>query len=141
MADIEKIVQMSKEGFSNKEIAEKVSTEDNKVSYQAVAKIVKENVVIVPELVESGIVVRTASEYEAYSKANGRSSMGGEIGVPQKATIEDLRSKINSRWTPSMFIEKWQMTEAMLMSLVHKLSKKELRDKPVICNFKNDFFR
>ena len=141
MANKEKIVQMSKEGFSNKEIAEKVSTEEDKVSYQAVAKIVKENEVIIPEVVEAGIVVRTASEYAEYSKANGRTSYGGEQGVETKPTIEELRAYINSHWTPSMLMEKWQFSQAKLVALVHKLSRKELRDVPVKCNFKMDTFR
>ncbi len=141
MADTEKMIQMGKEGFSNKEIANTLSTEDEKVTYQAVAKVIKENEVIVPEIIVGTISVRTASEYAEYSKGQGRTSYGGEVGVETKPTIEELRAYINSHWKPSMLMEKWQFTEAKLMALVHKLSRKELRDKPVICNFKQDFFR
>ena len=143
MADNNEIVQLSKEGLSNKEIAERVSTEDDKVSYQAVAKIVKDNEpeVIIPEIVVGTISVRTASEYAAYSKAQGRTSYGGEVGVETKPTIEELRAYINSKWTPSMLMEKWQYTQAKLVQLVHALSRKELRDKPIKCNFKQDTFR
>ncbi len=92
MADENKIVEMSKEGFTNKEIANTLSTDDDKISYQAVAKIVKANEVIVPEVVVGTISVRTASEYAEYSKANGRTSYGGEVGVETKPTIEELRA-------------------------------------------------
>lgn len=83
----------------------------------------------------------TAEEYGDYSVKNGRTRYGNVKGVKVKATIEELRAYINSHWTPSMLMEKWQFTEDELTQLVWKLSRAELRDKPVKVNFKNDFFR
>lgn len=142
MPEVEKIVQMNKEGFSNKEIAEKLGTEEEPLTYQAVAKIVKENTVeSVAVSVVGTISTRTAEEYEKYSLSQGRTSMGGEIGVRIEASKEDLRAKINSGWKPSMFLEKWQMTEEELKQLVWALAKSELRDRQPVINYKQDFFR
>ena len=142
MPEVEKIVQMNKEGFSNKEIAEKLGTEEEPLTYQAVAKIVKENKVeSVAVSVVGTISTRTAEEYEKYSLSQGRTSMGGEIGVRIEASKEDLRAKINSGWKPSMFLEKWQMTEEELKQLVWALAKSELRDRQPVINYKQDFFR
>ena len=142
MPEVEKIVQMNKEGFSNKEIAEKLGTEEEPLTYQAVAKIVKENKVeSVAVSVVGTISTRTAEEYEKYSLSQGRTSMGGEIGVRIEASKEDLRAKINSGWKPSMFLEKWQMTEEELKQLTWALAKSELRDRQPVINYKQDFFR
>ena len=142
MPEIEKIVQMNKEGFSNKEIAEKLGTEEEPLTYQAVAKIVKENKVeSVAVSVVGTISTRTAEEYEKYSLSQGRTSMGGEIGVKVEASKEDLRAKINSGWKPSMFLEKWQMSEEELKQLTWALAKSELRDREPVINYKQDFFR
>ena len=142
MPEIEKIVQMNKEGFSNKEIAEKLGTEEEPLTYQAVAKIIKENKVeSVAVSVVGTISTRTAEEYEKYSLSQGRTSMGGEIGVKVEASKEDLRAKINSGWKPSMFIEKWQMSEEELKQLTWALAKSELRDREPVINYKQDFFR
>ena len=142
MQEIEKIVQMNKEGFSNKEIAEKLGTEEEPLTYQAVAKIIKENKVeSVAVSVVGTISTRTAEEYEKYSLSQGRTSMGGEIGVKVEASKEDLRAKINSGWKPSMFLEKWQMSEEELKQLTWALAKSELRDREPVINYKQDFFR
>lgn len=142
MPEIEKIVQMNKEGFSNKEIAEKLGTEEEPLTYQAVAKIIKENKVeSVAVSVVGTISTRTAEEYEKYSLSQGRTSMGGEIGVKVEASKEDLRAKINSGWKPSMFLEKWQMSEEELKQLTWALAKSELRDREPVINYKQDFFR
>ena len=142
MPEVDKIVQMNKEGFSNKEIAEKLGTEEEPLTYQAVAKIVKENKVeSVAVSVVGTISTRTAEEYEKYSLSQGRTSMGGEIGVRIEASKEDLRAKINSGWKPSMFLEKWQMTEEELKQLTWALAKSELRDRQPVINYKQDFFR
>jgi hypothetical protein len=142
MPEIEKIVQMNKEGFSNKEIAEKLGTEEEPLTYQVVAKIIKENKVeSVAVSVVGTISTRTAEEYEKYSLSQGRTSMGGEIGVKVEASKEDLRAKINSGWKPSMFLEKWQMTEEELKQLTWVLAKSELRDREPVINYKQDFFR
>lgn len=93
------------------------------------------------EVVGSGPVVRTAEEYAEYSLANGRTRFGGEKGVKVEATIEELRALINSKWKPSMIMEKFQIDEEELKQLVWALSKRELRDKPIHFDIKNDFFR
>jgi len=90
---------------------------------------------------EKFMATMTQPEYEEYSLAAGRTRYGGEKGVKVVATIEELRAYINSHWTPSMLMEKWQMTEKEMTQLVWKLSKAELRDRPIKVNFKNDFFR
>ena len=142
MPNIEEIVRYSNEGFSNKDIADKVSTEEETVSYQAVAKIIKENT---PEkkvvVTTSTLTTRSAEEYAEYSKSQGRTSYGGEIGVKIDATKEELRAYINSGWRPSMLLEKWQMTEEELTQLTWVLAKAELRDRQPTVNFKQDLFR
>lgn len=140
--DERKVLEYSASGLKSTEIAEKLSTEEEKVTHQAVTAIVKKNAVTAELVVEkTGVQTMTASEYMTYSKANGRSPMGGEMEKPQNVTIEDLRAKINSNWTPSMCLENWQLTEHQLLLLVRKLSKAELRDKEIKTNFKQDFFR
>lgn len=93
------------------------------------------------EVISSGVVVRTAEEYAEYSKANGRTSFGNEIGVKVDFRPEELRALINSNWKPSMVMEKFQIDEEELKQAVWQLSKLELRDKPVHFDVKNDFFR
>ncbi len=132
------IESLNNEGFSAKEIAEKLDISRQKVSAE-LKKLEKLEVEVLP--VDEGIRVFTASEYAEYSKSQGRNSYGGEYGVPVKATVEELRAYINSGWKPSMLMEKWQYTEEMMVKLVHKLSKAELRAKAIVVNFKNDFFR
>jgi transcriptional regulator len=144
MPEVEKIVAMNAEGFSNKEIADKLSTEEEPLTYQAVAKIVKASnpeVVKAEIVVPSGIVVRSAQEYADYSESQGRTKYGGEKGVKVPATIEELRAFINSGWKPSMLMEKWQFNEAELVTLVHALAKSELRERAPVVNLKQDFFR
>lgn len=140
---VEEIMQLSREGFSNKEIAEKLSTEDDKISYQAVAKVIKANTIEPDEIIDApvGIQTFTAEEYGDYSEANGRTRYGGEKGVKVNATVEELRAYINSGWKPSMLLEKWQMTEEELKQLTWALAKSELRDKEPVINYKQDFFR
>ena len=87
------------------------------------------------------ISVRTAEEYAKYSKANGRTAYGGEIGVKYDCSIEDLRAKINSGWKPSMIMEKYQIDKDELKQLVWALSKRELRERPVSFNLEHDSFR
>lgn len=155
MPNIEQILLLKEEGKTNKEIAEELSVEgEEPLTYQAIGKIIKDNSPDVPkalkkQALEGEVVTKpekfmatmTQPEYEEYSLANGRTRYGGEKGVKVNATIEELRAYINSYWTPSMLMEKWQMTEKELEQLVWKLSRAELRDKPIKVNFKNDFFR
>ena len=143
---VEKILQMKNEGFSNKEIADKLSTEELPLTYQAVGKIIKDNTPAAPkkvkaEVVPKGIQTFTAEEYGDYSEKNGRTRYGGEKGVKVDATIEMLRAYINSGWKPTMLQEMWQMTEKELTQLTWKLAKAELRDREPVVNFKQDFFR
>ena len=164
---IETIIRLRTEGLKPKAIAEHISTEEAPVTYQEVVKLAKEydlaqtandgeddefedtpkppkkkalegEVITKPE---KFMATMTQPEYEEYSLAAGRTRYGGEKGVKVNATIEELRAYINSHWTPSMLMEKWQMTEEELKQLVWKLSKAELRDRPIKVNFKNDFFR
>lgn len=93
------------------------------------------------EIVSSGIQVMSAEEYMEYSKANGRTAFGGEKGVKIDASVEELRALINSKWKPSMVMEKFQWDEEDLKQKVWALSKKELREKPIHFDVKNDFFR
>ena len=149
MPNIEEITQLKNEGFSNKEIADKLSTEEEPLVHQNITKIIKDNTAIATQVLQGEVVTNpekfsrtfTQPEYEEYSLANGRTRYGGEKGVKVVATIEELRAYINSHWTPSMLMEKWQMNEDEMTQLVWRLSKAELRDKPVKVNFKNDFFR
>lgn len=145
MPNVEQIIQMNLEGFKPKEIADKLSTEDEPLTHQAVTKIIKDNTpkapVVKAEVVPEGIKTFTAEEYGKYSKSKGRTFYGGEKGVKVNATIEELRAYINSNWTPSMLLEKWQMSEEELKQLTWKLAKAELRDREPTINFKRDFFR
>jgi len=137
---VEKILQMNKEGFSNKEIVEKLSTEDAPLTVRQVGKVIKENP-IEKDTVKKGCLTFTATEYGDYSEANGRTRYGGEKGVKVDATIEMLRSYVNSGWKPSMLLEMWQMSEKELTQLAWRLAKAELRDREPVVNFKQDFFR
>lgn len=146
MPNVEQVMQLKNEGFSNKEIAEKLNTEEEPLTYQAIGKIIKDNTPVetvkaevVPQ--KTGIKTMTAEEYENYSLAQGRTRYGGEKGVKVNATIEELRAYINSGWKPSMLKEKWQMTEEELTQLTWKLARAELRDRQPTVNFKQDFFR
>jgi len=141
---VEKILQMGKEGFTNKEIANTLGTEENPLTYQAVAKIIKANTPIeVDEVIDApvGIQTFTAEEYGDYSVDNGRTRYGGEKGVKVDASIEELRAYINSGWKPSMLLEKWQMSEEELKQLCWALARAELRDRKPTINYKQEFFR
>jgi len=136
----EQIVQMSKEGFTATEIGEKFGISKQKVG-QVVARSKK---ALVPEIVKpSGIKVFSTTEYEKYSKENGRTSTGGEIGKEVPYTIEELRVHINSDWKPSMVMEKKQISAEKLQGIVNALSVREMRSKSqrIKVDFKRDFFR
>lgn len=158
--NVQLILDYTAAGMKPSEIATKLSTEDAKVTHQAITKVIKDNKPeeetatsnapaktsnpVKAELVPPapiGCITRTAAEYAEYSLSQGRTRYGGVKGVKVKATPEELRALINSHWTPSMCMEKWQYTETDLKWLVRELSELELRDKDIICNFKQDFFR
>lgn len=141
MPNVEKILAMTNEGFKPKEIAEKLGTEEEPLSHQAITKIIKDNTPTKSVVVKSGIKTMTAEEYGIYSEANGRTKWGGEKGVKVEASIEMLRAYISSGWKPSMLKEMWQMTEKELTQLTWRLAKAELRDREPTVNFKQDFFR
>jgi len=134
------IESLNNEGFTPKEIAEKLELTPQKVGVE-LKKLKEGDKPKKKDKPEKLFQTFTSVEYEMYSLKNGRTRYGGEKGVKVKATIEELRAFINSGWKPSMLIEKWQFTEKELTQLVWKLSKAELRDKPIACNFKQDFFR
>ena len=62
------------------------------------------------------------------------------IKIHSKFDIETLRSFINSNWTPSMVMEKFGLSKAELQSWIYKLSKREMRDTPIMLNFQRDQF-
>jgi hypothetical protein len=145
---IERIVELKAEGKTPKEIGEelgispqKVGTEFKKYELSLLDEEESTEQVNLPEVNDNGCYTFKASEYEEYSKANGRTAFGGKVGKKVKATKEELRALINSYWTPSRVMEKFQMDEDDLMKLVVTLSHAELRDKLIVCNFKLDFFR
>jgi len=53
------------------------------------------------------------------------------VKIVSKFDIETLRTFINSDWTPSMVMEKFGLTKEQLQSYVFKLSKREMREKPI----------
>ena len=86
-----------------------------------------------------GMLVMTPDEYAAYSKENG-CVMGRKIGTKTKCSIEELRALINSKWTPSMVMEKHGITAEDLKQLIWRLSKSELRGTPIKYSIERDFF-
>jgi hypothetical protein len=86
------------------------------------------------------ITIMTAEEYGDYSKANGRFE-GRKKGQKTEATIEELRALINSGRKPQYMMDKWGLDEEEFKDLVWKLSKRELRDKPLRFDIKRDFIQ
>ena len=89
--------------------------------------------------VNTGCHIFTPDEYKEWSANQGR-VMGRKKGTKTNCTIEELRALINSHWTPSMVMEKHGMSAEDLKQLVWKLSKKELRGKPIKFDIKRDIF-
>lgn len=85
-----------------------------------------------------GITILTATEYDEYSKANGR-VMGRKKGQKTKCSIEELRALINSKWNPKQIMDKHGMDDEDFKQLVWKLSKQELRDRPLKFNLEQNF--
>lgn len=88
----------------------------------------------------SKITIMTAEEYGEYSQANGRFE-GRKKGQKTEATIEELRALINSGRKPQYMMAKWGLDEEEFKDLVWKLSKRELRDKPLRFDIKRDFIQ
>lgn len=87
----------------------------------------------------SNLRVYTTTQYKEHSEANGR-YMGRRLNQKTKMTIEELRVLINSKWTPKMVMDKHGLTEGDLQQLVWKLSKREMRDKPIKYSIELNFF-
>jgi uracil DNA glycosylase len=85
------------------------------------------------------IKVFTPDEYKEFSAQNGL-IMGRHPDQKTPCSIEELRALINSNWTPKMVMEKHGMTPEDLKQLVWKLSKAELRDKPIKYSIEGNFF-
>ena len=88
----------------------------------------------------SKISIMTAEEYGDYSKANGRFE-GRKKGQKMKPSIEELRALINSGRKPKYMMEKWGIDADEFKDLVWKLSKRELRDKPLRFDIARDFIQ
>ena len=87
----------------------------------------------------TNIRVMTPDEYREYSSERGL-IMGRRPDVKTNCSIEELRALINSKWTPSMVMEKHGLNAEDLKQLVWKLSKKEMREKPIKYSIERDFF-
>lgn len=85
-----------------------------------------------------GIHIMTAEEYQEYSEANGRFE-GRPLDKKTKCTIEELRVLINAGRKPSYIMKKHGMDEEEFKQLVWRLSTKELRDKPLRFDIKQDY--
>jgi hypothetical protein len=85
------------------------------------------------------IKIMTPDEYREYSEENGL-IMGRRPEQKTVCSIEELRALINSNWTPKMVMEKHGLTADDLKQLVWKLSKKELRDKPIKYSIEGNYF-
>jgi len=86
------------------------------------------------------IKVFTPDEYKEYSKQEHGLIMGRHPEQKTNCSIEELRALINSNWTPKMVMEKHGMSAEDLKQLVWKLSKAELRDKPIKYSIEGNFF-
>ena len=87
----------------------------------------------------TNIKVFTPDEYKEYSASLGL-IYGRKPEQKTRCTIEELRALINSGWTPSRVMEKHGLSAEDLKQLVWKLSKKELRDKPIKFSIEGNFF-
>jgi len=76
------------------------------------------------------IKVLSPDQYREHSAKSGL-IMGRHPKQVMAMTIEDLRAKINSKWTPKMIMEQSGMDVEAFKQLVWKLSTSELRDKPI----------
>ncbi len=85
------------------------------------------------------IRVMTPDEYKAYSAENGL-IMGRKPNEKTKCGIEELRSIINSNWTPGMVMEKHGLNAEDLKQVVWKLSNSELRERAIKYSIERDNF-
>ena len=86
----------------------------------------------------SSVVVMTAKEYAEYSEANGRFE-GRPLDKKTPLHVEGLRALINGGLKPKYIMNKTGMNAEEFKQLVWKLSKKELRDRPLRFNIEADF--
>lgn len=89
--------------------------------------------------VGNNIRVLTPDEYREFSAESGL-IMGRDPKVKTKCSVEELRALINSKWTPSMVMEKHGLSAEDLKQLVWKLSKAELRGSPIKYSIERDNF-
>ena len=87
----------------------------------------------------NGCFTFTPDEYAEHSKQKGL-IMGRRPDQKTQCTIEELRALINSEWTPKMIMEKHGLSAEDLKQLVWKLSKRELRGKPIKFSIERDMF-
>ena len=85
-----------------------------------------------------GIHIFTAQEYADYSAANGRFE-GRRKGQKTIPTIEDLRSLINAQKKPKYVMDKFGINAEEFKQLVWKLSKAELRGRPLKFDISQDY--
>ena len=83
------------------------------------------------------ILVQTPDEYRKSSAERGL-VMGRRPDEKTNCTVEELRALINSNWTPSMIMEKHGISVEEFKQLVWKLSRKELRDRPIRFSIERD---
>jgi len=159
MAIYDDILKLKDEGLTHKEIAEQLSITTHKITallkqqksptepkadmpeLEAFSNEEKSRAsgVIIPEVV--GIQILSPEEYMEQNIRAGRAPHGGVLGEAQLVTVEELRAYINSGWTPSMCMGKWQIDEEALKQLIWRLSQAEMRDRPITINYKMDFFK
>ena len=91
------------------------------------------------EITESeNIYIMTAQEYQDYSAANGRFE-GRPLGKKIIPKIEEIRALINGGRKPKYIMDKFGLDEEDFKQLIWKLSTKELRDKPLKFDIKQDY--
>ena len=114
-------------------------SEETEARLMAEIEEMKDAVIVDGKVEGTDIHVFTPDEYDAYSKEKGL-IMGRKPDTKTNCTIEELRALINSNWTPSMIMRKHGLSAEDLKQLVWKLSKRELRDKPIRYSIERDNF-
>ncbi len=86
------------------------------------------------------VVIMTSDEYRRYSEANGRFE-GREPGRKIMPKPEELRALINAGAKPSYIMNKFGINRGEFKQQIWKLSKLELRDKPIAFDFDSDYIQ
>jgi len=92
--------------------------------------IVKQNEVVEGTIVGSGCMVMTASEYDAYSKSNGR-IFGREVDAKTPMTSEEFVVLHNSGWSPKMMMDKHGLTLEELQNVASNVAKIQQLARPI----------